>query len=504
MVFSSAAPFYARVGQMGFNGGITEGVRLPLTTEQMLLDANTGGQSDGSFTNMVYTEILWQDGTPRVFEGLMNMTVSNGRGRTANAEFGTRTVTYFIRPSATTDPDVQLTRNVTFAVDWRRSGDQIIETYRITRWTETVTLDGEVFTLDLDRSYHGISIIRDITPGVTYYSGDISMRAVFTNGDAVVTHYQMGRVYGFVSAWSATETHRLEGLVSTDAWQVQYSVIPSVAVSKELQYSQNEPTLISFAGNYREVTSNQSGLNFVINVRPAAHYFMPSSGRVSIAAFNRFEQLRTRELAHLRGHWAYADIRRLDAMEIISVDPRHFVPNQAITRAEFFEMLARAVNLPLDPAHLVPPAPPRNGRQNQIELAFPDLWPGRPDYAHLRAINASGIAVGRGDGHFHPDLIITRQEAYVTTLRSLGLTNLGLEALPVLPFVDNDAIGYWAVNEINAATRIGLIAPDENGMLHPQEQMTKAEAAALINRLIEYMRHELIRDYTENIINFMQ
>ena len=359
--------------------------------------------------------------------------------------------------------------------------------------------------MDSSRSNFEISIIRDITPGVTYYRGHLSMYAVYTIGNSFVTHSVMGEIYGYESAWSATETQRLNGVVSTPGGQMMYQVIPSVAVTKTLQYSATEPTLFSFAGNYQEVTSNQSGLNYIIHVLPPALYGIPTSGRATINTFNSFEQLIAPNLNSLRGHWAYQDIRRLFAKEIITVDPAFFAPNQAVTRAEFMTMLARAVKMPLDPAHTAPPVAPRANRPINIAdlMVFPDLWPNRPDYAYLRAINESGIAVGRGDGHFHPDELIHREEAYVLTLRVLGLSNLGLDSVPLTLYADSHLISHWAINDIQAATRIGLISPDAEGMLHPQEYMTKAQAAALINHLIEYMRHDLIRDYTENIINFM-
>ncbi|MCL2235531.1 MAG: S-layer homology domain-containing protein [Defluviitaleaceae bacterium] len=513
MAFSATIPAFAttgRQGQIGFFGGITEGIPLPMTTEAMILDANTGRTQNVSHTDLVYTEILWLDGTPVEFTGLMDVTVRNGGGRSANANFGTRIVTFNIRPNENIgDPDVLLVREITFNVNWRRVGDQIIETYSAANWVEEVYIYGMFFELDRERSHYEISIIRDITPGVTYYSGIISARSVFWQDDAeeaweVVTHEVVGQIYGFETAWSAVETQRITGIVDiAGGMQIQYEIVPSVAVSKELQYRANEPTLISFAGNYREVTTSQSGLNFVINVMPTfmANQVTPQ-GRATLDSFNRFEQLIAPNLNSIRGHWAYQDIRRLFAMEIITGNPEHFIPNQAVTRAEFMTMLARAVKLPIDQAHRTPPVQ-RGNRPLQVQLIFPDLWPNRPDYAYLRAINEAGIAVGRGDGHFHPDEVIMRQEAYVLALRTLGLGRLSLDMPPVSIFADNGQIADWAMSDIQAATRIGLIAPDEDGNLNPQEYMTKAQAAALINRLIEYMRHELIRDYTENIINFM-
>ena len=502
MVLGLSSVAYARVGQIGFFGGITEGVALPLTTETLLTQPNTGNAGNFTARDLVYKEMLWlAGGMPVEFEGLIDIIVANGRGRGASEDAGTRQVRYIVRPSAMTADGVSLTRNVLFDVNWRRVGGQIIETYNVASWVETQVINGQTFTLDFSRSSHQISVIRDITPGVTYYRGDVSMQAIFANVDGPVTHYVIGEIYGFESAWAATETHRLNGIVAAGDWQMQYQVVPSVAVSKELQYSENEPTLISFFGNYREITHNQSGLNFVINVMPNIFYGQPTMGRVTISNFNRFEQLIAPNLTVFMGHPAFQDVRRLYAMEIITTPPSHFPLNQAIHRAEFMKMLALAIKLPVDDALLNPPAP-RGNRPVQVNLVFPDLWPNRGDYAYLRAINDAGIAIGRGDGLFHPDLPITREEAYVITLRSLGLSNLGLD-IPITPFVDNYAINAWAVNDINAATRIGLIAPDENGNLYPQEFLTRAQAAALINRLLEYMRHELLRDYTENIVNFM-
>ena len=512
MVLGVAQTAFARVGQIGFFGGITEGVPLRLTTETLLAQPTTGNQGNANFRNMAYAEMVWITGEPIEVTGTMTMTVSNAGGRNASATHGSRTVRYEIS-AENEEFGVTLSRDIRFVVNWRRVGDQIIETYsvernnqNVLRWSETITIGDTVYTICTTRSRHEISFIRDITPGVEYYSGNISMRAVYLDDDEniAVSHYIIGEINGFESLWSSAETHRLDGIVSHTAggWQMQYHLVPSVAVHKDLQFTQNEPTLTSFFGNYRELTINQSGLNYVIYVQPPHRTNSPTSGRATIESFNRFEQLIAPNLSHLRGHWAYGDIRRLFAIEVLTGNPHHFVPNQAVTRAEFMTMLARATGLPVDEAHRTPPAPPRNGRAVQVDLTFPDLWPNRPDYAYLRAINYHGIAEGRGDGHFHPDEMLSREEAFVLTLRMLGLSILGLD-FPLTAFADSDSISPWAINDISAAHRIGLIAPDAYGYLHPQDYMTKAQAAALVNRLIDYMRNELMRDYTENIINFL-
>ena len=88
-------------------------------------------------------------------------------------------------------------------------------------------------------------------------------------------------------------------------------------------------------------------------------------------------------------------------------------------------------------------------------------------------------------------------------LRSLGLENLGLDPTPVTLFTDDAQIASWAKREIYAAERIGLISQDADGKINPRANVTKAEAAALINSLISYMRNELQRDYTDHIVNIV-
>jgi len=491
-------------GQMGFFGGITEGVRLPTTSQQAAQQANARGSRGNNVTELVYKEIVWLGGVPVEFEGTLRVQPGGTAVGTMGVDSGSATVNYRVSANAATADNVDINRNITFRIDWRREGSQIVENYTVTSWTETIYANGVSFSLIPAQSNHNISILRDVTPGVTYYSGSISKRAVYiTDDDEIITHEVMGQIYGFVSAWSATETHRLDGIVSTDDWQMQYHLVPSVSVSKELQYGANEPTLISFAGNYREVMSNQSGLLYEINTLPNIFYGTETTGRATISTFNTFEDLFAPNLNFLVGHPAYGDIRRLFAMEVLTGEPAHFVPNQGVTRGEYIMMLSRAVRLPLNESLM--PAPPRgrNNNQAQVNLVFPDVDPNRPDFLYIMTVNDMGIAIGRGDGHFHPNEILHREEAFVLALRFLGLSNLGLEPTPITPFVDDHMIGDWARRDIYAATRIGLVGPDENGMLHPRETMHKAEAAALVNRLIEFMRHELMQDYTENIINFM-
>jgi len=164
--------------------------------------------------------------------------------------------------------------------------------------------------------------------------------------------------------------------------------------------------------------------------------------------------------------------------------------------------LAKAIKLPIEQA----PAPRANARNRQpvTTYLFNDVSSLRPEYPYIMAIYKAGIASGREGGSFDFDKPIMRQEAFATLVRALGLVRLAPNPTTVTVFTDDAQIASWAKRELSAANIIGLIMPDSNGRIYPERQITKGEAASLFNILIEYMRHGLVSDYAERIVNFAQ
>lgn len=482
-------------GDLGFFGGISEGTRLPRTTERLLAQNGNNRRNGNGSTILPYKEFVFLTGTPHEFEGTIQRRTNGSVGE--NTEMGSFT-DRFTNASNDMTGDTTVARDIIFQVTYRRQGNQIIKNYEAAAWTETINVEGRTFTLVRDQSHFNLSILEDRAPGVTYYSGNISMRAVFLDGAGDMTTLEMsGTIHGYRSAWSTAETHRLNYSIFTDEWQMQFQVRPSVSVNKELQYSQNEPTAISFSGNYMEVTQNQSGLQYTIFVQPLRFHDVPTTGGSTLRTNNTFEQLMATNMNHLVGHPAYSDIKQLFSMGILDGDTRHFVPNQLVTRGQFITMVVRAVRIPIQP-----PQPVRNARNVVQRIVFPDISRDRPDYAYIMASHSAGLAVGRENGHFAADAPISRQEMIVYLMRVLGLVNIAPDPTPMTPFLDDAQVASWARREIYAANRIGLIRADENGNINPQLEVSNAEAVAMVNRLINYMRHDLRIDFTENIVNF--
>lgn len=488
----------AAVGQMGFFGGINEGKRLPKTTEVILASSSPAKKTENITTT--YKEIVFLSGKPVEFEGSLNMRTTGSVTDTDNS--GTYRVTYDIKSNAATVPEgaADIKRNVVFTVNWRRDGKQIVKDYEVHSWRETITAGEGTFTIDPAQSHFGVSILEDITPGVTYYKGDVSMRAVYTSGEDKVILETSGSLYGYDCVWSNTETYRLDSQIYAKDWQMQYQVRPSVSVGKTLQFSSNEPTAISFDGNYREVMSNTSGLQYTIFNMPIKFYGNPTEGGTSISKYNSFEQLIAPDTAFLKGHGAEADINKLFAMGILDGDPKYYQPAQAVTRGQFITMLVKSVKLPVE----LPAAnnTARNKKKVEVSVVFPDVSPDRADYPYIMAAYKAGLAVGRGNGHFYVDYAMEREEALVILMRTLGLGNLGPDPTPVTPFVDDANVSSWAKKDLYAAYKLGLIKPDADGNINPKKIISKAEAAALVNLMIDYMRSGLQKDYSEGIVNF--
>lgn len=486
-VFIITSSIYASPLDYGIYGGISEGKKLPKTTEQLL---NTTEQNTNFKTT--YKEMIFLTGTPQTFEGTITVDAKD-----ANLEEqGTYKASFNVGQSEATQEDVLIARNITYNVNYRKENNQTIKDYEVANWVETITVGGNEYQIDPIQSKSSISIIEDKTPGVTYYKGDVSHRGVYTFGEETVTQDIQGVLYGYNSAWSSTETQRLNCTITSGDWQMEYQIRPSVSINKVLEYSKNEPTAISFEGNYKEIMQNKSGLNYNIYVMPPQFaYTTPKSGNISIASFNTFEQLIAPDINYLKGHFAETDIKKMFAMEILDGDPKFYQPNQAITRGQFTEMLVKAIKLPItDMATL---------RGNEpLQIAFSDVMPEEEEYPFIMEAFNQKLVFGKTDGSFHIDEPIERQEAIVILLRTLGLEHLGLEPTPITPFVDDKYIASWAKKEIYAANRIGIIAGDIDGKFNPRSFISKAEAAAIINRLIDYMRMDMQIDYTENIVNY--
>ncbi len=487
---------FAQSGYIGYFGGITEGKRLPKTSETLLeLSQNTKTQS---FT---YKEYVLMDKTPTLFEGEMKIT---SKEPDVLADKGSYTLRLEVGPTDTSTGKTVINRDITFKVNYYKDSDNnIVKDYTTTKWTETLTSPTGTYSLDTKKSYFDLSVVENYTPGVMYYKGDVSSKAYYTgglgeSGAAGVT--KTGSIFGYNSAWSNTETHRIDAYVKNGEDSFTYQIRPSVSVYKDLQYGNNEPTYASFDGNYREVMTNDSGLFYTILNKSNSMYLTANKGNASVDSRNYFEQLPPVNLTSLKGAPYYNDLEKLYGMGVLTGDPNLFKPTQAITRAEFVTMLVRAFKLPTAAYETTA----KKSSKTVPAQYYADVSSSRNDYKYIQTAKDYGVAYGSSDGHFYPDQTITRQEAICMIIRSLGLQTIGITGNPQSPFIDDTSIANWAKNDVYTAYKIGIISTGTDFKINPKQKVSKADAAVMVNSMIDYLRYDLKENYAESVVNYVE
>lgn len=178
-------------------------------------------------------------------------------------------------------------------------------------------------------------------------------------------------------------------------------------------------------------------------------------------------------------HWAEQAIHDLASRMILNgTGAGAFGPDQAITRAEFAAITVRSLGLPVDSGSY-------QGEFADIEV---DDW-----YADtVQAAYAYGLVGGYEDGTFRPQHYITREQAMKILADAMLLTGLlgedvdiGEGAEQLNGFADAASVSEWARDSVAASLDTGVVAGRTETALAPQAQVTRAEVAVMIRRLLQ-------------------
>ncbi|WP_026486028.1 alpha amylase N-terminal ig-like domain-containing protein [Caldanaerobius polysaccharolyticus] len=168
--------------------------------------------------------------------------------------------------------------------------------------------------------------------------------------------------------------------------------------------------------------------------------------------------------------WANDAISVLAAKHIVKgTDNQRFMPEQKVTRAEFAAMMIRLVGIPEQPY---------SGKFSDVKAGD---W-----YANtIEAAYKNGIMLGYGNT-MRPDDSITREEMITIAMRVYGkLAPYSEKSIVEIPFSDKNQISQWAVKAVSNAYNLGLIFGRSSNTFAPRDIATRAEAAALVYRLID-------------------
>ena len=178
----------------------------------------------------------------------------------------------------------------------------------------------------------------------------------------------------------------------------------------------------------------------------------------------------TCEFVDIENHWAEETIANAMIKGLVSgVDKYHFIPDNLVTRAEFLTML-------------------KNGFAIGTKFysgVFSDVN-GEDWYARtIQGMYTRGLIpkeMVNGD-KFMPNQPITREEM-IAIMANVYDYKDGVDKEAVKNnYADSSAISVWAVEAVNKMSALDVVNGDDNNMLNPQGEATRAEAVTLIVNL---------------------
>jgi hypothetical protein len=173
----------------------------------------------------------------------------------------------------------------------------------------------------------------------------------------------------------------------------------------------------------------------------------------------------------LKGHWARADVELLANKRIVNGQSEDiYYPEQEVTRAEFAAMLVRSLGL-----------------LEQTSSSFADV-PADAWFAGAAATaKAHGLIDGFEDGTFRPEERITREQMAVMMVRALRVGGKELSASTITGFTDNAELSTWSREAVSQLSSASLIQGMEDRGFAPRKGATRAEAATMLRRALQYL-----------------
>ncbi|MCM3700233.1 S-layer homology domain-containing protein [Paenibacillus macerans] len=226
--------------------------------------------------------------------------------------------------------------------------------------------------------------------------------------------------------------------------------------------------IVSADGRKIAAVSSLSGGSFALISKQAAFADVPADHFAGPAIGNLAARWIVQGFAAEPGSAAEGNGRR---------QPLLFKPAAPVSRGQFTEMLIRALGL-------------GGEMPNSPETSFSDAGPVNGYGKSAAVAKEYGILQGYADGTFRPDERLTRQEAIAMlarTFRLLGLEdNVSQEETDgvLAGFADRDNLADWAKPAVSALIQAGIVQGAGNG-LQPRGQLTRAETAVMIDRLLQ-------------------
>jgi len=179
----------------------------------------------------------------------------------------------------------------------------------------------------------------------------------------------------------------------------------------------------------------------------------------------------------VESHWAREAVNDMGSRLVIyGTGEDTFEPDRDITRAEFVAIIARALGL----------MSPETGQDIFNDVTKADWY-----YDAVSIAYENDIVSGYGSRKFRPADKVTREQAMIMIARAMNITGFqsdsaDVEAGKLLEsFIDASATADYAKSKVAEVIKAGIVAGRTGDVLAPQENVTKAETAVMVRKLLQ-------------------
>lgn len=166
--------------------------------------------------------------------------------------------------------------------------------------------------------------------------------------------------------------------------------------------------------------------------------------------------------------WAKTAVSELAKKGFVSGDGNGlFRPDDNVLREEFLKMVILSFDR----------------MDSEANADFKDVSKDKWYYSYIASGINAGIVKGISDSEFGIGRNITRQDAAAILYRIYNVSSQNGQP----SFIDSDEIADYAKKAVNELSAAGIINGMNDGKFYPQKNLTRAEAAVLIYRLMEKM-----------------
>jgi hypothetical protein len=229
-----------------------------------------------------------------------------------------------------------------------------------------------------------------------------------------------------------------------------------------------------------KIWARGTNLPEILFVRPAMRPFLARTLALAACLSLFMPPALAARFVDLSGNWTEKYVNLLSDEGVISAeDDGKFKPDKPVTRAVLADWLVKVLHLDSQPIGSTP--------------SFPDVRPADWFYKAVEIIRQNNYIAGYADG-FRPNQFIQRAEVITILSRTLSTPTPGASEIQEVlsKYKDGDKVPDWAKTGVSKASLAGIVLTEKEDMLDPSALASRADAAALLYGLEQYITKQTI------------